>query len=132
MLKLTKKLGDNMKYEWLDSFLLSKKGSIKDFKAEWGATRYMINSKMFAMIGTDNNNRPIVSFKCDPAFGQLLREQYKESVIAGYYLNKIHWNSVFLDGSAPDDVVRHMADQSYDLILSSFSKKVQKEIRGEI
>lgn len=116
-----------MKYEWLDGYLLAKRGASKDFKAEWEATRYLIRDKMFALRGGDKQGKPIITFKLEPEFGQILREQYAE-IVPGYYMNKEHWNSLYLEGGAPDEVVRQMADQSYSLILSSFSKKAQKEI----
>ena len=46
-------------------------------------------------------------------------------------MNKEHWNSVYIGGNVPDEVVKQMIDMSYDLILRSLSKKVQKEIIEE-
>lgn len=43
-------------------------------------------------------------------------------------MNKVHWNSVYLDGDVPDDILKQMIDMSYNLIFNSLSKKVQKEI----
>ena len=34
--------------EWLDEYLLSKPGAIKEYKAEWEWWRYMVGGKMFA------------------------------------------------------------------------------------
>ncbi|OEH87008.1 DNA-binding protein [Desulfuribacillus stibiiarsenatis] len=116
-----------MKYEWMDEYFLSKKGALKDFKEEWGATRYLIGGKMFGLQGTDNTNREVITVKCEPLFGQLLRDQHA-NIIPGYYMNKEHWNSVYLDGEVPDDVLKQMIDMSYGLILKSLSKKMQKEI----
>ncbi|MCT4606542.1 MAG: MmcQ/YjbR family DNA-binding protein, partial [Marinisporobacter sp.] len=31
-----------MKYEWIDEYCISKKGTVKDFKVEWDAIRYLI------------------------------------------------------------------------------------------
>lgn len=116
-----------MNYQWLDAYLLSKPGTVKDFKAEWNATRYLLCGKMFAMAGGDKNHRPIVTLKCDPLFGQHLRKEYP-NIIPGYYMNKEHWNSVYLEGDTPDPILKEMADQSYTLIFSSLSKKMQNEI----
>lgn len=116
-----------MKYEWLNEYCLSKKGTIKDFKVEWDATRYLIGGKMFAMQGGDKYNKAIITLKCDPLFTRSLREQYQH-IVPGYYMNKEHWNSLYLDGDVPDDVLKQMIDMSYELVLSNLSKKVQKEI----
>lgn len=117
-----------MKYQWLDEYCLSKKGAQKDFKVEWDATRYLIGGKMFAMQGGDKNKKAIITLKCDPLFGQLLRGEHQH-IIPGYYMNKEHWNSVYLDGDVPDDILQQMIDMSYQLVLNSFSKKKQEEIK---
>ena len=119
-----------MKYEWLDEYCVNKSGVEKDFKIEWNATRYLIRGKMFVMQGGDKEGKSIITIKCDPSFGRFLRDEY-EHIIAGYYMNKEHWNSVYIDGKVPDEVVKQMIDMSYELILKSLSKKVQKEIIGE-
>lgn len=62
--------------------------------------------------------------------GELLRQQY-DDIIPGYYMNKLHWNSVKAEGTVPDDLLRHMLDRSYALILAGFSKKKQAELLGE-
>jgi len=120
-----------VKYEWLDEYCLAKQGVEKDFKLEWQATRYMIKSKLFAMQGGDKEGTPIITLKLEPSFGTLLRSQYKD-IVPGYYMNKEHWNSLYLGGSVPDEVLKEMIDQSYQLILNSLSKKVQSEISNQV
>lgn len=119
-----------MKYEWLDAYCLSKKGATKDFKVEWNATRYLIGEKMFGMRCGDKDGKAIITLKCEPLFGAALREQYPD-IIPGYYMNKEHWNSVYLEGDTPDDILKQMIDMSHDLVLRSLSKKAVREIIGE-
>jgi predicted DNA-binding protein (MmcQ/YjbR family) len=38
-------------------------------------------------------------------------------VIPGYHLSKRHWNTVIIDGSLPDDSIRDMIEDSYDLVV---------------
>ena len=116
-----------MRYEWLDKYCISLKGAEKDFKLEWNATRYMIRGKMFAMQGGDKEGNPIITVKLEPMFGELLRSQYKD-IVPGYYMNKEHWNSLYLEGNVPDEVLKDMLGRSYGIVLASFSQKVQKEI----
>jgi predicted DNA-binding protein (MmcQ/YjbR family) len=118
---------EEMNYPWLDEYCLEKKGSSKEFKKEWKATRYMIGEKMLALRGNDSSGRPIVTLKLSPSDGYFLRNQYKD-IVPGYYMNKDHWNSIYLDGSTPGAVVRDMIDQSYLLLFSSLTKKEQKKI----
>lgn len=120
-----------MKYEWIDEFLLAKKGVNKDLQKEWNWMRYRIEDKMFAAICLDGENEPYyITLKLDPAEGDFLRQQYKD-IIPGYYMNKVHWNSVKPDGNVPDELLKDMLDKSYELVLKGFSKKKQKEILGE-
>lgn len=118
-----------MNYPWIDSYCTGKKGVQKDYKEEWQATRYMIGGKMFAMQGGDKQNKPIITVKLEPLYGQLLRGQYSD-IIPGYYMNKDHWNSLYLEGAVPDEVLREMLDQAYELVLRSLTKKAQAEIAG--
>jgi len=116
-----------MKYPWLEEYCLSKRGAKEDFKPEWDATRYSIGGKMFGLQGGDKQKKAIITLKCEPSFGLSVREQYKD-IIPGYYMNKEHWNSVYLDGDVPDEVLKQMIDMSYELVFSSLSKKLQREI----
>jgi predicted DNA-binding protein (MmcQ/YjbR family) len=117
-------------YPWLEQYLLSKAGAVKDFKEEWGARRFMLGGKMFALWGGDKEGRPIVTLKLDPGRGDALRQEYPD-IVPGYYMNKLHWNSLYLEGSVPDDIVRSMADESYAILLASLPKKVQAEIAAK-
>lgn len=117
-----------MKYEWIDEFLLNKKAVTKDFKEEWNWIRYMIGGKMFVAICLDDSGKPYyITLKLNPVEGDLLRQQFPD-ILPGYYMNKVHWNSIKADGDVPDDLLKDMLDKSYDLVLKGLSKKVQKEI----
>lgn len=117
-----------MKYEWIDEFLLSKKAVTKDLKEEWNWIRYLIGGKMFAAICLDDNNQPYyITLKLEPSEGDFLRGQYSD-IIPGYYMNKVHWNSVKADGNVPNELLKDMLDKSYNLVLSGFSKKKQMEL----
>lgn len=115
-----------MKYDWLESHCLSKTGAQKEFKPEWDALLYRVGGKMFAMQGGDKEGKAIITLKLEPLFGELLRKQYKD-ITAGYYMNKTHWNSVYLDGDVPDALLKEMIDKSYGLVAASLSKKAQSE-----
>ncbi|MDO9630078.1 MAG: MmcQ/YjbR family DNA-binding protein [Acholeplasmataceae bacterium] len=116
-----------MKYLWIDEYLINKKNIVKDFQMDWQATRYLLEGKMVAMVGQDKEKRDIMSLKLDPTYGQFLRSEYKD-IRPGYFLNKEHWNSIDLNGLIEDDLLKELIDQSYQLILKSFSKAKQKEM----
>ena len=119
-----------MKYEWLDDYCLSKKGTTKDYQIDWEAFRFFVGDKMFILLGADNTGKPIITLKSDPLVAYQLRSDY-EDIAPGYHMNKTHWNSVYLEGSVPDEILKRMIDMSYDLVLNKMSKKKQMEIRGD-
>lgn len=102
-----------MKYPWIDEYLMAKPGVIRDLQKDWNWIRYQIGGKMFAAICLDEENKPYyITMKLDPLEGEALRQQY-EDILPGYYMNKLHWNSVRPDGAVPDALMRHMLDQAY-------------------
>ena len=93
-----------MKYDFIDDFLLSKKGVTKDFQADWNWIRYKVDDKMFVAVCLDDNDKPVyITLKLNPIDGEFFRNSY-EDIIPGYYMNKTHWNSIKADGNGPDDV----------------------------
>jgi predicted DNA-binding protein (MmcQ/YjbR family) len=81
---------------------------------------FKVEGKMFAL--SNLGARPLqVSLKCEPALAEQLRASH-ESIAPGYHLNKRHWNTVTLDGELPDTMVRHMVEDSYDLVVSALSR----------
>lgn len=118
-----------MRYHWLDAYLLEKAAVTKDLQAEWNWIRYQIGGKMFAAVCLDDDtNKPVyITLKLKPEEGDFFRQQY-EDVIPGYYMNKVHWNSIKVDGAVPDDLLKEMLDKSYHIVLEGFSKKKQKEL----
>lgn len=115
---------------YTDEYLMNKTGVTKDLKEEWNWIRYMIGGKMFAAICLDeaNENKPVyITLKLESLDGDFLRQQY-EDIIPGYYMNKVHWNSVKPNGEVPDDLLMEMLDKSYALVLHGFSRKRQQEI----
>ena len=123
-------------YEWLDEYLISKPGATKDYKLEWGWWRYQVGGKLFAATcqpGAEHKGydcRELLTLKCEPMLAELLREEYAD-IIPGFYMDKRCWNSVFLDGNVPEEVLRDLCDRSYALVFGKLTKKLQKEILGE-
>lgn len=115
-------------YQWLDECLQKQPSTEKEFQPAWQAYKYLLCGKMYAYIGIDDRNgRPIVTLKLEPAFSDILRSKY-EDIVPGYYMNKIHWSTVYLDGNIPQDVIADLVYASYQLVRSSLSKKAQQGI----
>ena len=86
---------------------------------------------MFALsqLGADSLR---VSLKCEPGLAEVLRETHA-AVLPGYHLNKRHWNTGIIDGSLPDEAIRDMIEDSYDLVVSKLPPARRRALgwRGE-
>ena len=69
-----------------------------------------------------------LNVKADPEWRDFWRATYA-SVIPGYHQNKEHWNTIILDGSIPDDDIRRMIAESYDLVTDSPSKRIYEAVK---
>jgi predicted DNA-binding protein (MmcQ/YjbR family) len=99
---------------------LSFAGADETFPFAPESSVFKVEGKIFALSRLDGD--PLrVSLKCEPTLAEQLREAHP-AVIPGYHLNKRHWNTVILDGSLPDAMVRDMVEDSYDLVVSSLSQ----------
>ena len=49
-------------------------------------------------------------------------------MIPGYHLNKRHWNTVIIDGSLRDQMVKDMIEDSYDLVVSKLPRVHQRAL----
>ena len=97
-------------------YCLSFPGSAETFPFGPEASVFKVAGKMSALSRLAQ--RPLrVSLKCEPALAEQLREAHP-SVIPGYHMNKRHWNTVIIDGSLPDRMVKDMIEDSYDLVVS--------------
>ena len=87
---------------------------------------YKVGGKMFALVPHEGEP-PTVNLKCDPEWSEVLRKAYA-AVRPGYHQNKRHWNTVDLDGSVEDDVVRGLIWDSYDLVVAGLPLSVRAEL----
>lgn len=92
----------------------------------WQLVRYEKNKKAFAWTYY-RNGQLCVNVKVDPEWRDVWRQEYP-SVIPGYHQNKEHWNTLILDGSIPDEEVKRMIAESYDLIRGNKKHKKRVDI----
>ena len=92
-----------LEYPFDNGFIMKKKRSLKRQLLGDGAVRL---KKRVAVLGGSTT----------------------EDIIPGYYMNKVHWNSVKADGNVPDALLREMLEKSYRLVLGGFSKKKQRAL----
>ena len=69
-----------------------------------------------------------LNVKVDPEWRDFWRSAF-DAVIPGWHQNKEHWNTIILDGSIPDQDVKRMIAESYDLVTTSPSKRIYEAVK---
>ena len=69
-----------------------------------------------------------LNVKVSPEWIDFWRHAYA-SVIPGYHQDKKHWNTIILDGSIPDEDIRRMIAESYDLVSDNPTKRIYDAVR---
>lgn len=103
-----------MNIEEIREYCISKEEVSEGFPFDDVTLVFKVTNKMFAILSLDENPSRI-SLKCIPERALELREKY-DSIIPGYHLSKTHWNTISLDGSVPDNLIRELIDLSYKLV----------------
>jgi len=110
----------------LRDWCLAQSGAIEDFPFTPEHSVFKVHGKMFALSALERE--PLeVSVKCEPELAVELRNSYP-AIRPGYHLNKRHWNTVDLDGSVEDDVVRGLIEDSYDLVVAGLPRSSREEL----
>ena len=108
------------------AYLHGRPGAVEDYPFGDDVAVFKVGGRVFALCAL--SGRPgSVSLKCDPTLAEALRDRYP-SVRPGYHLNKRHWNTVLCDGSLPDELVRDMVEDSYDLVVESLPKRIRDDL----
>ena len=110
-----------MDYQAAKDYLLSKPESFEDYPFGADVAVFKVKQKMFATLSMEANTANM-NLKCDPYRAAALRDVY-DAVIPGYHMNKLHWNTVILDGSIPDRDLMKFIDHSYALVVNNLPKR---------
>lgn len=116
-----------MDIETFRDYCLAKKGVTEGFPFGEGVLVFKVMGKMFAL--TSLEVKPFrVNLKMEEALVPEYRDRYAD-VQPGYHMNKKLWNSVYFDtGAIPQRELRWMVDHSYEQVVKSLTKKLQKEL----
>jgi predicted DNA-binding protein (MmcQ/YjbR family) len=110
----------------LQGWCLAHGGAIEEFPFGPEHSVFKVGGKMFALSAL--HRTPLeVSLKCEPELAVQLRADYS-AIRPGYHLNKRHWNTITLDGSLPDQLVRDLIEDSYDLVVSGLPKRAREQL----
>lgn len=90
----------------------------------WQLVRIRKNKKVFLWT-YEKDGHICINIKVNPEWRDFWRSTY-EAVLPGYHQNKEHWNTVILDGTIPENEIRRMIAESYDLVIKKTSRKKQE------
>lgn len=111
-----------MNIEVFRDYCLSKKAVEECFPFDEVTLVFKVMGKMFALTGLEHEEFK-VNLKCDPERAVLLREEYPDSIHAGWHMSKTHWNTVYFERGMDTGQLKELIDHSYDLVLSKLTKK---------
>lgn len=95
--------------------------------ANWQLVRVKQSKKAFLWT-YEKDGFLNLNVKADPEWRDFWRNTY-EAVVPGYHQNKEHWNTIILDGSIPEEDVKRMIAESYDLVTDSPTKRIYEAVK---
>jgi predicted DNA-binding protein (MmcQ/YjbR family) len=114
----------------VDEYFLSKLGAVKEMPFTIPVPVYKVGDKMFGLINI-HEDRPSINLKNSKEENLSLRDIFEE-IIPGYHMNKDHWNTIYLDGSLADNLIKKLIDESYNIVFNSLTKSTKKKIVGTV
>jgi predicted DNA-binding protein (MmcQ/YjbR family) len=104
-----------MNAEEIREYVLQKPSVTEGFPFGEDTLVFKVQGKMFLLLALDASPLQF-NVKCDPGKAIELREEYPDTVLPGYHMNKKHWNTVIVDGRLTSSQIREMLDDSYKLV----------------
>lgn len=119
-----------MNLETYYEYCLSKKGVTEHFPFDEDTLVFKVGGKMFALSSLKHweKGSPSINLKCDPERAQELRAEY-DAIQPGFHMSKIHWNTIAVNTSVADTLIKELIDHSYELVFKSLTKKMQREVQ---
>lgn len=96
-------------------------------EVQWGNVLvFKVGGKMFCFVALDET--PLrMNLKCDPEDAIELRERFP-AVTPGFHMNKKYWNTVTLDESVSDSLIRLWIENSYRLVVANLPKARREQL----
>ena len=105
-----------MDIETIREYILKKPDVTEGFPFGEDTLVFKAKNKIFFLTGLDNSPLQF-NVKCDPDKAIQLREEYPESILPGFHMNKKHWNTVIVDGRLSAKQLKEMIEDSYSLVV---------------
>jgi predicted DNA-binding protein (MmcQ/YjbR family) len=118
-----------MNIEAFREYCLSLPGTTEGLPFDDKTLVFYVMDKMFAL--TDIDAFESINLKCNPEEAIMLREEYP-AVVPGYHMNKKHWNTVKMDGSIKNELIKKWIKKSYMLVIANLPKNKRNELMKRI
>lgn len=115
-----------MNIEEYRNYCLTFPGTTEDLPFDENTLCFKVMGKIFTICDIDEFES--INLKCDPVKAIELRESYPDIVMPGYHMNKKHWNTVLMDSSLPDKLIKEWIRESYDLVVQKLPNKDKKAL----
>ena len=107
---VAERFSTDAEYPWADDSFVFRHRSGR----RWFAVAMRVP---YRKLGIDRDGAAdIVDVKCGPLLMDAYRRQ--PGILPGYHMNKDHWITILLDGTAEDSLIRELFEISYDLTAS--------------
>lgn len=103
-----------MNIESLRDYCLAKPDAEESFPFGEQTLVFKVKGKIFLLASLDSDPLQF-NVKCDPDKAIELRDQY-DAIQPGYHMNKKHWNTIMIDGTLNNKLLKEMIDHSYNLV----------------
>ena len=104
-----------MNIEQLREYVIQKPSVTEGFPFGDSVIVFKVREKVFLLVPLDTDSFQFY-VKCDPEKAIQLREEYPDTVLPGYHMNKKHWNTVVVNGVLSNKQILEMVDESYQLV----------------
>lgn len=116
-----------MDIETFRTYCLGKKGATESFPFSKlpDLLVFKVCGKMFS--ATDISTFDSITLKCDPDIIDELRATHPAVTPPSYMSNK-HWNSITMDNSIPNKLLKSWIDNSYKLVVAKLTKREKEKL----
>ncbi len=104
-----------MNVEFIREFALSLKDVTEGFPFGESVLVFKIKNKIFLLLPLDEIKLQF-NVKCNPEKAIEWREEYPDTILPGYHMNKKHWNTIVIDGRLSWSQIKEMIEDSYGLV----------------
>ena len=110
-----------MNAETLRAYALSLEMVTEGFPFDETTLVFKANGKMFLLFSLDSVPL-VISVKGKPEDNVELREEFPESCGGAYHMNKMHWNSIIIDGRISETRIQELISISHQLVFKTPKK----------